>query len=111
MACRLPPDLAGSRGRANDTAPPGGRDGQGSGARGRPLGPARRGADGGDRAVTERLGRADLHIHTLASDGTAGIAEILEHVERNTRLDVIAITDHERVDAAVAARSMARDGG
>jgi predicted metal-dependent phosphoesterase TrpH len=61
--------------------------------------------------VTARLGRADLHIHTLASDGTAGVAEILEHVERNTQLDVIAITDHERIDAALAARSMARDRG
>ena len=59
----------------------------------------------------ERLGRADLHIHTLASDGTAGIEAILDHVERVTDLDVIAITDHERVDAAVAARTMARDRG
>ena len=50
-----------------------------------------------------RLGRADLHIHTLASDGTAGIAAILDHVEARTDLDVIAITDHERIDAAVAA--------
>ncbi len=54
---------------------------------------------------------ADLHIHTLASDGTAGIEAILEHVERATDLDVIAITDHERIDAALAARSMARDLG
>jgi predicted metal-dependent phosphoesterase TrpH len=61
--------------------------------------------------VPERLGRADLHIHTLASDGTAGIEEILDHVERSTDLDVIAITDHERIDAALAARSMARDRG
>ncbi|MBF8290552.1 MAG: Phosphotransferase [Chloroflexi bacterium] len=61
--------------------------------------------------MTERLGRADLHIHTLASDGTAGAVEILDHVERATDLDVIAITDHERIDAALAARSMARDRG
>ena len=61
--------------------------------------------------MTQRLGRADLHIHTLASDGTAGVTEILEHVQRNTELDVIAITDHERIDAALAGRSMARDGG
>jgi predicted metal-dependent phosphoesterase TrpH len=61
--------------------------------------------------VTDRLGRADLHIHTLASDGTAGIVEILDHVERNTELDVIAITDHERIDAAVAGRAIARDLG
>ncbi|HUP53895.1 MAG TPA: PHP-associated domain-containing protein, partial [Methylomirabilota bacterium] len=59
----------------------------------------------------DRLGRADLHIHTLASDGTAGIDAILDHVERGTDLDVIAITDHERIDAAVAARAMARDRG
>ena len=61
--------------------------------------------------MTERLGRADLHIHTLASDGTASLVEILDHVQRNTELDVIAITDHERIDAAVAGRAMARDRG
>jgi predicted metal-dependent phosphoesterase TrpH len=61
--------------------------------------------------VTQPLGKADLHIHTLASDGTAGVVEILDHVERNTELDVIAITDHERVDAAVAARAISRDRG
>ena len=61
--------------------------------------------------MTERRGRADLHIHTLASDGTVGILEILDHVETRTDLDVIAITDHERVDAARAARTIARDRG
>jgi len=61
--------------------------------------------------MTERLGRADLHIHTLASDGTAGVVDILDYVERNTELDVIAITDHERIDAALAGRSIARDRG
>ena len=61
--------------------------------------------------MTDRLGRADLHIHTLASDGTAGVVDILDHVERNTELDVIAITDHERIDAALAGRAMARDRG
>ncbi len=61
--------------------------------------------------MTARLGRADLHIHTLASDGTAGVEEILAHVEADTELDVIAITDHERIDAALAAREIARDRG
>ncbi len=61
--------------------------------------------------MTERLGRADLHIHTKASDGTSGIIDILDHVEHNTALDVIAITDHERIDGAVAARHMAEDHG
>lgn len=61
--------------------------------------------------MTEKLGRADLHIHTVASDGTASVVDILDHVERNTELDVIAITDHERVDAAMAARDMAASRG
>ena len=58
-------------------------------------------------AEPERRGRADLHIHTVASDGTATVEAILDHVERNTDLDVVAITDHERIDAALAARAMA----
>ena len=61
--------------------------------------------------MTDRLGRADLHIHSLASDGVDGIPAILDHVERATALDVIAITDHERIDAAIAARTMARELG
>ena len=61
--------------------------------------------------MTERLGRADLHVHTLASDGTAGVVEILDHVEAATDLDVLAITDHERIDAALVGRAMARDRG
>jgi len=32
-------------------------------------------------------------------------------VERNTDLDVVAITDHERIDAALVGRAMARDRG
>ncbi len=51
-------------------------------------------------------GRADVHIHTLASDGVSSVAEILERAEA-AGLDVIAITDHERIDAAHAARAMA----
>lgn len=54
-------------------------------------------------------GRADLHVHTLASDGVSGVEEILDHVVEHTLLDVIAIADHERVDAARAARALARE--
>jgi predicted metal-dependent phosphoesterase TrpH len=69
--------------------------------------------EAGDPPVdgAERRGRADLHIHSLASDGISGVAEILEHAERRAGLDVIAITDHERIDAAVAARAMAERTG
>ena len=58
-----------------------------------------------------RLGRADLHIHTLASDGTSSVPEILDFVAGRGFLDVIAIADHERIDAAVAAKHMAEDRG
>lgn len=44
-----------------------------------------------------------MHIHSLYSDGTSRIADILTHVEHHTTLDVIAITDHERVDGALRA--------
>ena len=53
-------------------------------------------------------GRADLHVHTPASDGVSSVEEILAFVMERTRLDVIAIADHERVDAAHAARAIAR---
>ena len=42
-------------------------------------------------------GRADLHIHSLASDGVSSVTEILAAAEA-AHLDVIAITDHERMD-------------
>lgn len=61
--------------------------------------------------MTDRLGRADLHVHSLASDGIDGIAAILDFAESSTDLDIIAVTDHERIDAAVAARTMAVDLG
>lgn len=61
--------------------------------------------------MTEPRGRADLHIHTIASDGTADVGSILERVAADGWLDVIAITDHERIDAAVAAQAMAADRG
>ena len=59
----------------------------------------------------ERTGRADLHIHTIASDGTADVVSIVERVAARDDLDVIAITDHERIDAAVAGRAIAVDRG
>ena len=60
--------------------------------------------------AVERTGRADLHIHTVASDGTASVTAVLERAV-DLGLDVIAITDHERTDAAVAGRAIAQDLG
>jgi predicted metal-dependent phosphoesterase TrpH len=50
------------------------------------------------------VGKADLHIHTTYGDGMAGVQEILDYVEERTDLSVIAITEHDRLDAALDAR-------
>ncbi len=57
------------------------------------------------------LGKADMHLHTLYSDGTASVAEVLDHVEQRTDLDLVAITDHERIDGALRAREIHAAGG
>ncbi|HEX9610188.1 MAG TPA: CehA/McbA family metallohydrolase [Candidatus Limnocylindria bacterium] len=57
------------------------------------------------------LGKADMHLHTLYSDGTASVQQLLDHVERATDLDVIAITDHERIDGAQRASEIHAAGG
>jgi predicted metal-dependent phosphoesterase TrpH len=61
--------------------------------------------------MSERPGRADLHIHTAASDGIDDVVAIVERAADRDDLDLIAITDHERIDAALAGRSIARDRG
>ncbi len=53
-----------------------------------------------------KLGKADLHMHSTYSDGIGTIEQILHHVQYNTRLDVIAITDHDVVDGALRAREL-----
>lgn len=47
------------------------------------------------------LGRADLHMHTTVSDGLSTAKALLAHVEQQKQLDVIAITDHDRLDASL----------
>jgi predicted metal-dependent phosphoesterase TrpH len=57
------------------------------------------------------FGRADLHLHTLASDGLCGPRELVDFVEYQTDLDVIAITDHDESSAAREAQEwVARRG-
>jgi predicted metal-dependent phosphoesterase TrpH len=55
--------------------------------------------------------KADLHVHTTHSDGHAGVEELLEHAASTTDLRVIAITDHDTIEGALAARSMAKEYG
>ena len=55
-------------------------------------------------------GKADMHLHTLYSDGTAEVQAVLDHVEAHTDLDVVAIADHERIDGALRAREIMAAG-
>lgn len=52
------------------------------------------------------LAKADLHIHSNFSDGRPSVEEILEYTEKNTNLDVIAITDHDTIEGALRAREL-----
>jgi predicted metal-dependent phosphoesterase TrpH len=52
-----------------------------------------------------------MHLHTLYSDGTASVRDLLDWVEHRTELDLIAITDHERIDGALRAAEMHAAGG
>ena len=61
--------------------------------------------------MSQRPGRADLHIHTTASDGIDDVVAIVERAADRDDLDLIAITDHERIDAALAGSAIARDRG
>jgi len=57
-----------------------------------------------------KQGKADLHMHSTYSDGTATIEEILEHVQQETELDVIAITDHDVIEGSLRARDLWAQG-
>jgi hypothetical protein len=50
--------------------------------------------------------KADLHLHTIYSDGTASVRALLEHVAR-TDLRVIAVTDHDTIAGALEAQCLA----
>jgi predicted metal-dependent phosphoesterase TrpH len=58
-------------------------------------------------ASNKREGKADLHIHSGAGDGVATVDQILEYVEHETDLDLIAITDHDLIDGALEAKELA----
>lgn len=52
----------------------------------------------------------DLHIHTYYSDGTMSVAEVVEEA-KNKGVEVIAITDHNRVEAFEELASLAKEAG
>ena len=56
------------------------------------------------------INKADLHIHTTYSDGTASVPDVLTAVAQSD-LRVIAITDHDTIQGALEARSLASEFG
>jgi predicted metal-dependent phosphoesterase TrpH len=55
----------------------------------------------------EKMGLADLHLHTIYSyDGTASLAAVLNRAKQ-VGLDVIAITDHDEIRGALKAMEIA----
>jgi predicted metal-dependent phosphoesterase TrpH len=52
--------------------------------------------------MTKLQGRADLHIHTTASDGRYSVQSVLDFIaKQRPYLNVIAITDHDTLDASL----------
>ncbi len=58
----------------------------------------------------KRRGKADLHMHTTASDGMGTVEEVLDWVQNHTDMDVVAITDHDEIRGAWAARDLMAKG-
>ncbi|NTW28567.1 MAG: CehA/McbA family metallohydrolase [Coriobacteriia bacterium] len=56
---------------------------------------------------TDVWSKADLHIHSDHSDGLSKISEIMDYVQHKTDLSVIAITDHNTIEGALVAKSLA----
>lgn len=52
--------------------------------------------------------KADTHIHTTYSDGLMSPEETIDYVAAHTQMSVIAITDHDTAEGAIAARMYAQ---
>ena len=46
------------------------------------------------------MNKVDLHLHTLISDGTDSLEEIIENV-RKAELDLFSVTDHDSIKAGI----------
>ena len=53
------------------------------------------------------MNKIDLHMHTLISDGTDSLEEIIAHV-RGAGLDLFSVTDHDSIKAGIAVPPMLR---
>lgn len=54
------------------------------------------------------MGLADLHVHTIYSyDATSSVSAALKFAAHHAKLNVVAITDHDRLDGALEALEIA----
>ena len=51
--------------------------------------------------------RADLHVHTTYSDGTATPEDVLNYYALHSGVQVFAVTDHDTLDGALQGRRFA----
>ena len=51
--------------------------------------------------------KADLHLHSIHSDGADSVRAILEHIATQTDLCIAALTDHDRIDSSWEAHHLA----
>lgn len=58
--------------------------------------------------MSAKFGKADIHMHTIFSDGLMTPEALVEHVIFETDLDVIAVTDHDTISGALIASAYAR---
>jgi len=56
------------------------------------------------------VGKADLHVHTSHSDAMCDVPQLLDYVESETDLDLIAVTDHDGLSGAWEARERCAKG-
>jgi len=55
--------------------------------------------------------KADLHLHSIHSDGADSVRAIVEHIANETDLRVAALTDHDRLDSSWEAHHLAERYG
>ncbi len=61
--------------------------------------------------LNHQISRADLHVHTTASDGAATVPELLAHIAQSPDMCLIAITDHDSIAGACQAAQLAPQFG
>ncbi len=55
-----------------------------------------------------KYGKIDYHMHTTIGDGVDSVENIVDYVEKNLDLDIIAITDHDQLKGSLHAQEYAK---